>query len=101
MDASTTIPPAGSWYVGTLAGGHDFAIVEQATGKDVALSRGPDRGRAELLAAAPDLLAALHKAREWVEHVEAVAWDSIPEDMRGDNGVAWAIRSAVARATGG
>jgi len=49
----------------------------------------------------PDLLAALHKALEWVERVESVAWDSIPEGMRGDNGAAWAIRSAIARATGG
>ena len=56
---------------------------------------------ARLIAAAPDMLAALRKALEWVEHVEAVAWDSIPEGMRGDNGAAWAIRSAIARATGG
>lgn len=59
------------------------------------------RANARLIAAAPDLLAALRKAMEWVEHVEAVAWDSIPEGMRGDNGAAWAIRSAIARATGG
>ena len=56
---------------------------------------------ARLIAAAPDLLAALRKALEWVEHVQSVAWDSIPEGMRGDNGAAWAIRSAIARATGG
>ncbi len=49
----------GPWHFGPTAGHHDFAIYPEATGKDLALSRGTNEANARLIAAAPELLEAL------------------------------------------
>ena len=49
---------------------------------------------AHLIAAAPELLAALRAAEEWAEHIEDDE-SRVPVDVR------LAMRAAIARATGG
>lgn len=43
----------------------------------------------------PEMVSMLRKALEWVQHVEGEAWDYIPESMRGDESVAWALLSIL------
>jgi hypothetical protein len=49
----------GPWAYQATAGNHDFAIYPEATGRDLALVRDFNEANARLIAAAPDLLAAL------------------------------------------
>lgn len=49
----------GPWHYQPLAGHHDFAVYAETTGHDIALVRDFDKANAQLIASAPDLLAAL------------------------------------------
>lgn len=62
MTAPNT-PKTVRWSYQPTAGNHDFLIYDEATGKDVALSRDNDEPRARLIASAPDLLATLEALR--------------------------------------
>lgn len=53
----------GPWYYAGLAGDHDFGIYPESTGRDIALVRDFNEANARLIAAAPDMLAALENAR--------------------------------------
>lgn len=45
-----------TWHYQALAGHHEYAVYNEATGRDVALVRDFDEDRARLISAAPDLL---------------------------------------------
>ncbi len=49
----------GEWYAKPTAGNHQYIIASESTGATVALIYDPSNGDAALIAAAPDLLAAL------------------------------------------
>lgn len=51
----------GPWMYKATAGHHDFAVYPEATGRDVALVRDADEANARLIAAAPELLAAVRR----------------------------------------
>ena len=50
---------AGPWNSQATAGNHDYAIYSESEGKDLALVRDFHEANARLIAAAPELLAAL------------------------------------------
>lgn len=58
--AGIPVEARAAYYTGKSAGGHHGLVIEEGTGRTVALTYEPKD--AQLLAAAPDLLAALGKA---------------------------------------
>lgn len=61
-----------TWYAQRLAG-RDFAVVDEMTGRDIGVVRGEHddnaaSGSAVLVAAAPELLAALRQAEAIIRH---------------------------------
>jgi hypothetical protein len=52
----------GPWGYQALGGNHDFAVYSESDGKDLALVRHFHEANAQLIAAAPDLLAAAQEA---------------------------------------
>jgi hypothetical protein len=65
----------GPWTYHATAGNHDFSVYPEATGRDVALVRDFNEANARLIAAAPDLLAALANA--------SAAFDAVCEYLDG------------------
>lgn len=52
-------PPGTTWTYKATAGDHDYAVYDEATGKDVALVRDFNEANARAIAAVPEMLAAL------------------------------------------
>ena len=83
--------------VADTAGGHQFAIVDDSTGQDIALvyNRNEDsRKTAQLLAAAPELLEALQKLIDDIEYSK----DVIPMGAIGNRQIKSA-KEAIQKAT--
>jgi hypothetical protein len=88
---STQHTPA-PWSLGS--NGATTKVID-ADGKAVCmLTYRKDHWNGDLIAAAPELLAALRAAEEWAEHIEDDE-SRVPVDVR------LAMRAAIARATGG
>jgi len=58
----------GEWYAKPTAGDHQQVIASDTTGATVALVYDPANGDADLIAAAPDLLAALRNLEFYGRH---------------------------------
>jgi hypothetical protein len=80
------------WYSGVFAGDHQGSVACQDTGKTIALSYDP--ADAPLLAAAPELLAALQSLAAWVE--EPALDEAGEEGKQNRLGIA---KAAIAKAT--
>lgn len=85
---------AGPWYASRTAGNHQGLVIAEATGVTVAITY--DRKDARLIAAAPDLLAALELC--WQATGEAYAGDVRKEKLLEAN---CAARAAITLAEGG
>jgi len=86
----------GPWNYQATAGHHDFLVYRELTGRDVALVRDFDEGNAQLIAAAPDLLAALSH----LHHVIITAPDAETLAGRLNSAVLDNARAAIAKAGG-
>jgi hypothetical protein len=58
---TTTTHTPGPWYWQPTAGNHDFLICPEGPGNTIAIVRDFDEANARLIAAAPELLAAIQR----------------------------------------
>jgi hypothetical protein len=85
---------AREWNYQRTAGDHHYAIYDEKTGNDVALTREFDESIASLIAAAPKMLAALDRAESFISGFEDDESQDGIDELLAD------IRAAIAKAKG-